>query len=113
MENWMQKFEDMEDKTYETILNRKLEKLIDLADGTKVEKEEDMIRLLMGILEIYEKLEKSGYDLDKKDMIFRKKSLAELRYKKMKKEHIESQEAESWKEFEENEKQEDMEDEER
>ena len=54
-----------------------------------------------------------AFNFDEKDIIFRKKQLAELRYKKMKKEHMESKEANSWNEFEENETQEELEDEER
>ena len=46
-------------------------------------------------------------------MIFRKKQLAEIRYRKLKREHIESKESKSWNEFEKDEEQEELEDEER
>ena len=46
-------------------------------------------------------------------MILRKKQLAEIRYEKLKREHIEARESESWNEFEKDEEQEELEDEER
>ena len=50
-----------------------------------------------------EKIEKSGLEYDKKDMILKKKQLAELRFEIQKREHMESHESESWNEFEEEE----------
>ena len=113
MENWMQKFENGKEKTYEDILNDRLNRLLDLVDNSREYRERDMLVAITSIVELYEKLQKCGYDFDEKDMILRKKQLAELRYKKLKREHMETQESESWNEFEENEKQEELEDEER
>ena len=113
MENWMQKFENGKEKTYEDILKDKLNRLLDLVDNSREFYLNDMVSALTNIVELYDKLQKAGYDFDEKDIIFRKKQLAELRYKKMKKEHMESKEANSWNEFEENETQEELEGEER
>ena len=106
MENWMQKFENREEKKYEDILNEKLNKLINLVDESSEFKENDMINALSKIVDIYENLKRSGYDFDEKDMNFRKKQLAEMRYKKLKREHMETKESNSWNEFEEEEQEE-------
>ena len=113
MENWMQKYENNKEKTYVDILQSKLEKLIDLVDNAKYYEENKKIEALSKIVELYEEQKKSGLDYDEKDMIFRKKQLAEIRYRKLKREHIESKESESWNEFEKDEEQEELEDEER
>lgn len=113
MENWMQKYEDDKEKTYVDILQSKLEKLIDLVDNAKYYEENKKMEALSKIVELYEKQKESGLDFNEKDMILRKKQLAEIRYEKLKREHIESKESESWNEFEKNEEQEELEDEER
>ena len=113
MENWMQKYENNKEKTYVDILQSKLEKLIDLVDSAKYYEENKKIEALSKIVELYKEQKKSGLDYDEKDMIFRKKQLAEIRYRKLKREHIESKESESWNEFEKDEEQEELEDEER
>lgn len=109
MENWMQKYENRQEKTYEEILKNQLNTLLDLVDNSVQYKMNDMQKALIRIVELYEKLKNSGYDFDEKDMIFRKKQLVELRFKIQKREHMESYESESWNEFEENEKQDDEE----
>ena len=113
MENWMQKYENNKEKTYVDILQGKLEKLIDLVDNAKYYEESKMIEALSKIIGLYEKQKEGGFDFNEKDMIFRKKQLAEIRYRKLKREHIESKESESWNEFEKDEEQEELEDEER
>ena len=75
--------------------------------------ENKMIEALSKMVELYEKQKESGLDFNEKDMILRKKQLAEIKYEKLKREHIESKESESWNEFEKNEEQEELEDEER
>ena len=89
MESWMQKYENKEDKKYEDILNEKLNKF----------REEDMLDALKNIVELYETLKRSGYDIDEKDMVLRKEQLAELRYRRLKQEHMESIDSESWEEY--------------
>ncbi len=42
MENWMKKYEDDKEKTYEDILNDKLNRLLDLVDNSVQYKIEDM-----------------------------------------------------------------------
>lgn len=111
MENWMQKYENREEKTYEDMLNDKLNRLLDLVDISREYSEDDMLVALNNIVELYEKIQKSGFDYDKNDMTFRKKQLAELKYRKLKKEHMESRESDSWNEFEKEERE--VEDEER
>ena len=72
MENWMKKYEDDKEKTYEDILNDKLNRLLDLIDNSVQYKIEDMKQALIHIVKLYEELKKCGYDFDEKDMIFRK-----------------------------------------
>ena len=113
MKNWMQKYEYNKEKTEEATLKIQLAELIDLVDNTKYYEENKMIEALLKIVELYEKQKKSGLDYDEKDMIFRKKQLAEIKYEKLEREHIETKESESWNEFKKNEEQEELEDEER
>lgn len=100
MKNWMQKYEEEKEKTYEDILNNKLNKLLDLVDNVEECDDKDMLKTLTNIVELYGKLKDSGYDFDEKDMILRKKKLAELKYEKLKREHMNSKESDSWNEFE-------------
>lgn len=111
MENWMKKYEDDKEKTYEDILNDKLNRLLDLIDNSVQYKIEDMKQALTHIVKLYEKLKKCGYDFDEKDMIFRKKQLVELRFRMQKREYMKTEEADSWNEFKEEEQE--LEDEER
>ncbi len=111
MENWMKKYEDDKEKTYEDILNDKLNRLLDLVDNSVQYKIEDMKQALTHIVKLYEKLKKCGYDFDEKDMIFRKKQLVELRFRMQKREYMKTEEADSWNEFKEEEQE--LEDEER
>ena len=113
MENWMQKYENNKEKTEEDTLQIQLTELIDLVDSAKYYEENKKIEALSKIVELYEKQKESGLDFNEKDMILRKKQLAEIRYEKLKREHIESKESESWNEFEKDEEQEELEDEER
>ena len=100
MENWMQKFENKQEETYEEMIRNELDPLLDLVDHSNIYRVTVMEKALARIVELYEKLEKSGLEYDKKDMILKKKQLAELRFKIKKEEHMESHESESWKEFE-------------
>ena len=113
MENWMQKYENNKEKTEEDTLQIQLTELIDLVDNAKYYEESKMIEALSKIIGLYEKQKESGLDFNEKDMILRKKQLAEIRYEKLKRENIESKESESWNEFEKDEEQEELEDEER
>jgi predicted oxidoreductase len=100
MENWMQKFENKKEETYEEMIRNELDPLLDLVDHSNIYRVTDMEKALTRIVELYEKLEKSELEYDKKDMILKKKQLAELRFKIKKEEHMESHESKSWKEFE-------------
>ena len=100
MENWMQKFENKQEETYEEMIRNELDPLLDLVDHLNIYKVTDMEKALARIVELYEKLEKSGLEYDKKDMILKKKQLAKLRFKIKKEEYMESHESESWNEFE-------------
>ena len=100
MENWMQKFENKQEETYEEMIRNELDPLLDLVDHSNIYRVTDMEKALARIVELYEKLEKSGLEYDKKDMILKKKQLVELRFKIKKEEHMESHESESWNEFE-------------
>ena len=103
MENWMQKFENKQEETYEETIRDELDPLLDLVDHSSIYRVTDMEKALTRIVELYEKLEKSGLEYDKKDMILKKKQLAELRFEIQKREHMESHESESWNEIEEEE----------
>ena len=103
----MQKYEDNKEKTEEDTLQIQLTELIDLVDNAKYYEENKMIEALSKMVELYEKQKESGLDFNEKDMILRKKQLAEIKYEKLKREHIESKESESWNEFEKDEEQED------
>ena len=103
MENWMEKFENKQEETYEETIRDELDPLLDLVDHSSIYRVTDMEKALTHIVELYEKLEKSGLEYDKKDMILKKKQLAELRFEIQKREHMESHVSESWNEFEEEE----------
>ena len=103
MENWMQKFEDKQEETYENKLNDELNSLIDLADNSREHYEKDMEKVLARIVKIYGELKSAGLKYDEKDMILRKKQLVELRFRIKKGEYMETREASSWNEFEEEE----------
>lgn len=99
----MEKFENRQEETYENKLNNELDSLIDLVDNSREYNEKDMEKALTRIVKIYQELKGIGLKYDEKDIVFRKKQLAELRFKIQKKEHMESHESESWNEFEEEE----------
>ena len=77
MENWMEKFENRQEETYENKLNNELDSLIDLVDNSR--------------------------EYNEKDMVYRKKQLVELRFIMKKREYMGTKEASSWNEFEEEE----------
>lgn len=91
----MQKFENKKEETYEEMIRNELDSLLDLIDHSNIYRVTDMEKAV----ELYEKLEKSGLEYDKKDMILKKKQLAELRFKIKKEEHMKLHESESWNEF--------------
>ena len=103
----MQKFENKQEETYEEMIRNELDPLLDLVDHSNIYRVTDMEKNLTRIVELYEKLEKSGLEYDKKDMILKKKQLAELRFKIKKEEHMKLHESESWNEFEEEEQERD------
>lgn len=109
MNNWLEKLEDKQDKLLEEKLNIQLQKLIDLADNIAVFERDRMIQVFEKILNVYCQLEKNNYEYDKKDAIFRKKKLAEMRYEKLKKDDYESKDSQSWNEYEIEEKAKDLE----
>ena len=103
MENWMEKFENRQEETYENKLNNELDSLIDLVDNSREYNEKDMEKALTRIVKIYEELKSIGLKYDEKDMVFRKKQLVELRFIMKKREYMGTKEACSWNEFEEKE----------
>lgn len=109
MNNWLDKLEDKQDKLLEAQLNIQLQKLIDLADNSATFEIDRMIQVFEKIVKIYCLLEKNNYVYDKKDAIFRKKKLAEMRYRKLKKDAYESKDSQTWNEYEIEEKAKDIE----
>ena len=100
MGNWMEKFENRQEETYENKLNNELDSLIDLVDNSREYNEKDMEKALTRIVKIYEELKSIGLKYYEKDMVFRKKQLVELRFIMKKREYMGTQEASSWNEFE-------------
>lgn len=113
MKSWLDKLEDRQDELVEEKLNKQLQKLIDLADTSAIFDEDKMIQVFEQIIKIYFQLDRNNCEYDKKDAIFRKKRLAEMRYEKLKKDSCDSKESQSWNEFEAEEKIEDVEEQER
>lgn len=72
-----------------------------------------MIQVFEYIVKIYGQLDRNNCEYDRKDAIFRKKRLAEMRYEKLKKEAYETRESESWNEYAEEEKKQEIEEQER
>lgn len=103
MGNWMEKFENRQEETYENKLNNELDSLIDLVDNSREYNEKDMEKALTRIVKIYEELKSIGLKYDEKDMVFRKKQLVELRFIMKKREYMGTKEESSWNEFEEEE----------
>lgn len=99
MESWMQKYENKEEEINEDILNEKLNELLNLVEESSEYREDDMLNVLKDIVELYAIIKRNGYDFDEKDMVLRKKQLAELRYRRLKQEHMESIDSESWEEY--------------
>ena len=102
MNNWMEKFERNKDEQRERELNVELEKLLDLLDKTY--KNEEKIKILKKIIDVYKELKVDACDYDEKDYISKKKELEEIRYRIKEQEHIKSTESQSWNEFEEEER---------
>lgn len=97
MENWMEKFERKKDEQRERELNVKLDKLLDLLD--EIQTNNDRIRVLDKIINVYEELRVEAYDYDKKDYIRKKDELAKIRYRIKKEEYMETLESKSWNEY--------------
>ena len=112
MGSWLDKLEGRQEKLEEEKLNNQLQKLIDLVDTSAVD-EDKMMKVFEKIVKIYIQLDRNNCEYDKKDAIFRKKRLAEMRYKKLKRGLYNSKESQSWNEFEDEEKIEDVEEQER
>ena len=110
MNNWMENFEKREDEQKEKVLNRQLEKLLDLLD--EAYKREDRIRVLEKIIQIYEELKKQLYDYNFKDYIAKKSELANIRLQIKKEEYMNSEESQSWNEYKKEEFEKEMEEEE-
>ena len=69
MENWMEKFENRQEETYENKLNNELDSLIDLVDNSREYNEKDMEKALTRIVKIYEEQEKRvGYRADQHEL---------------------------------------------
>ena len=113
MGSWLDKLEGRQEELEEEKLNNQLQKLIDLADTSAVFEEDKMIQVFEQIVKIYFQLDRNNCEYDKKDAIFRKKRLVEMRYKKLKRDSYNSKESQSWNEFEDEEKIEDTEEQER
>ena len=97
MNNWMEEFERNEDEQRERELNIKLEKLLDLLDKVSIDNEE--VKILKEILNIYEELRIEAFDYDEKDYNNKKKKLKEFIYKIKNQKHMETLESQSWNEY--------------
>ena len=113
MGSWLDKLEGRQEELDEEILNNHLQELIDLVDTSAVFDEDKMMQVFEEIVKIYIQLDRNNCEYDKKDAIFRKKRLAEMRYKKLKRDSYNSKESQSWNEFEDEEKIENVEEQER
>ena len=113
MGSWLDKLEGRQEELEEEKLNNQLQKLIDLVDTSAVFDEDKMMQVFEEIVKIYIQLDRNNCVYDKKDAIFRKKRLAEMRYKKLKRDSYNSKESQSWNEFEDEEKIENVEEHER
>lgn len=98
MNNWMEEFERNKDEQRERELNIKLEKLLDLLDKVSMDNEE--VKILKEILNIYEELRTEAFDYDEKDYNNnKKKKLKEFIYKIKNQKHMETLESQSWNEY--------------
>lgn len=88
MGSWLDKLEGRQEELEEEKLNNQLQELIDLVDTSAVFDEDKMMQVFEEIVKIYIQLDRNNCEYDKKDAIFRKKRLAEMRYKKIKKRFI-------------------------
>lgn len=95
--NWMQDYEERNDKRREEELNDILEHL--LSDFYDARTDKDKIDLAEKIIDIYHTLELELFSYDRKQCLEIKKELVNLRYKKMKKAYQDSQEASSWEDY--------------
>ena len=100
MGSWLDKLEGRQEELEEEKLNNQLQELIDLVDTSAVFDEDKMMQVFEEIVKIYIQLDRNNCEYDKKDAIFRKKRLAEMRYKKLKRDSYNSKESQSWNEFE-------------
>jgi GTP cyclohydrolase I len=97
MENWMEIFEEEQDKKREEDLKRRLDGLLDLLG--KVYSDEKIEKVLEEILKVYNELKREMYEYDEKDYSSKKQQLAELKYKIMIKNHIKTKDAQSWESY--------------
>ena len=104
MENWAQQYEEKKDKIAENRLNDKLDQLSEIIDNINAGIDQYMLKILTEIVEIYDEMDREAYDFNEKDLLLRKKQLAELKYKILKKEHMNTKESQSWEEYEKEEK---------
>lgn len=93
MGSWLDKLEGRQEELEEEKLNNQLQKLIDLVDTSAVFDEDKMMQVFEEIVKIYIQLDRNNCEYDKKDAIFRKKRLAEMRYKKLKRDLYNSKES--------------------
>lgn len=100
----MQKYEKEEDSKRQRQLRDQLEKCLKKYEEEPIQKVS--IELVEKIVKIYKDLGREGFEYDQKDCLAKKKLLAEMRYEKMQKDHMDSREAESWKDFEKEEEEE-------
>lgn len=104
MENWAQKYEEKKDKIAENMLNNKLDQLSEIIDNLNAGIDQYMLKILTEIVEIYDEMDRESYDFNEKDLLLRKKQLAELKYKILKNEHMNTMDSQSWEEYEKEEK---------
>ncbi|MBQ2938293.1 MAG: hypothetical protein IJE05_05405 [Clostridia bacterium] len=97
MNNWMEKYERKKDEEREEELNIKLESLLDFLD--EAYRDKDRVTIIERILRIYEELRIEACDYNEQDYKAKKKELLDIRYKIMKKKHMEDKESESWNEY--------------
>lgn len=104
MKNWAQQYEEKQDEINENKLNDKLDELSEIIDNINAGIDQYMLEILTEIVEIYDEMDREAYEFNEKDFLLRKKQLAELKYKILKKEHMNTKDFQSWEEYEEEEK---------
>lgn len=106
MENWFEKIEQNNDERRERELNYLLEGLLskyERMENENIENENQKIKVLDKIIEIYHTLKVELFEYDANDYLEKKKMLEDLRYKKMQKDHQNSSDFKSWEEYKEEE----------